>query len=109
MKTQGRHRHATQRDTRPAHHPETPWRPSFAPGEEELTARGITSRNVLGPAMAARIGGPEGLRRLEAASLADAAAGRVTPLVTRFPLAEAAAAHRALETRRTVGKVVLIP
>ncbi|MGK5549323.1 zinc-binding dehydrogenase [Streptomyces sp. URMC 127] len=83
--------------------------PSFTLSEEELAERGITSRNVLGPAMAERIGGPEGLRRLEAAALADAAAGRVTPLVTRFPLAEAAAAHRALETRRTVGKVVLIP
>jgi NADPH2:quinone reductase len=27
----------------------------------------------------------------------------------RYPLAEAAAAHRALEARRTTGKVVLIP
>ncbi|MFC5145640.1 zinc-binding dehydrogenase [Streptomyces aureoversilis] len=83
--------------------------PSFTPSEEELAARSLTSRNVLGPAMMERIGGPEGLRRLEATALADAASGRVTPLVTRFPLAEAAAAHEALETRRTVGKVVLVP
>ncbi|MGW2599857.1 zinc-binding dehydrogenase [Streptomyces klenkii] len=83
--------------------------PSFTVSEAELAERGITSRNVLGPAMLERIGGPEGLRRLEATALADAAAGRVTPLVTRFPLADAAAAHRALETRRTVGKVVLVP
>ncbi|WP_424889716.1 zinc-binding dehydrogenase [Streptomyces sp. XH2] len=83
--------------------------PSFTLGEEELAERGITSRNVLGPAMLERVGGPEGLRRLEATALADAAEGRVTPLVTRFPLTEAAEAHRALETRRTVGKVVLVP
>ncbi|PSJ26658.1 oxidoreductase [Streptosporangium nondiastaticum] len=83
--------------------------PSFTLSEEELAERGITSRNVLGAPMMERVGGPEGMRRLEAAALADAAAGRVTPLVTRFPLAEAAEAHRALETRKTVGKVVLIP
>ncbi|MYW16384.1 zinc-binding dehydrogenase, partial [Streptomyces sp. SID2955] len=35
--------------------------------------------------------------------------GRLRPAVTRFPLAEAAAAHRALERRGTVGKVVLEP
>lgn len=31
------------------------------------------------------------------------------PAVQRYPLAEAAAAHRALETRGTMGKVVLEP
>jgi NADPH2:quinone reductase len=35
--------------------------------------------------------------------------GRWSPLVTRYPLAKAADAHRALENRETVGKVVLIP
>lgn len=74
--------------------------------EEELTARGITSRNVLGPAMIEKGGG---IRALETRALAEAAAGRLRPAVTRFPLAEAAAAHRALETRGTVGKVVLVP
>ncbi|NED87597.1 zinc-binding dehydrogenase, partial [Streptomyces sp. SID11233] len=39
----------------------------------------------------------------------EAAAGRLRPAVQRYPLAEAAAAHRALETRGTTGKVVLIP
>ncbi|MEU3353515.1 zinc-binding dehydrogenase [Streptomyces sp. NPDC037389] len=75
-----------------------------------LAERGITSRSVLGPPMLERFGGGEtGLRRLEELSLAEAAAGRVVPAVQRFPLAEAAAAHRALETRGTIGKVVLVP
>ncbi|MDR6974619.1 NADPH2:quinone reductase [Streptomyces sp. 3330] len=64
------------------------------------------SRSVLGPVMIEKAGG---LRALELRALAEAAAGRLTPAVQRFPLAEAAAAHRALETRGTVGKVVLVP
>ncbi|MGW1074345.1 zinc-binding dehydrogenase [Streptomyces sp. NPDC002537] len=76
---------------------------------DELADRSITSRSVLGQPMLERLGGPEGMHRAQAESLAQAAAGRVTPLVTRFPLEQAAAAHRALETRQTVGKVVLIP
>ncbi|MEX2984706.1 zinc-binding dehydrogenase [Streptomyces sp. C36] len=77
---------------------------------EELAERSITSRGVLGPAMLERFGGGRtGLRRLEEESLAHAAAGHVVPAVQRFPLTEAAAAHRALETRGTIGKVVLVP
>lgn len=67
------------------------------------------SEEVLGPAMLKRAGGPNPLRTLELAALAEAAAGRLTPAVTRFPLRHAAAAHRALESRETVGKVVLEP
>ncbi|GHK02817.1 oxidoreductase [Streptomyces sp. Y2F8-2] len=67
------------------------------------------SEQVLGPAMLRRAGGPDPLRTLEERALAEAAAGRLVPAVQRFPLAEAAAAHRALETRGTVGKVVLEP
>ncbi|MET9391582.1 zinc-binding dehydrogenase [Streptomyces sp. NPDC006624] len=67
------------------------------------------SEEVLGPAMLRRAGGPDPLRTLELRALAEAAAGRLTPAVQRFPLAEAAAAHRALETRGTTGKVVLEP
>ncbi|MER8085826.1 zinc-binding dehydrogenase [Streptomyces sp. NPDC058316] len=74
--------------------------------DEELAERGITSESVLGPVMLAKAGG---LRALETRSLAEAAVGRLRPAVQRFPLAEAAAAHRALETRGTMGKVVLIP
>ncbi|MFD5075503.1 zinc-binding dehydrogenase [Streptomyces sp. NPDC058371] len=67
------------------------------------------SEQVLGPVMLGRAGGPNPVRTLELRALAEAAAGRLTPAVQRFPLAEAAAAHRALETRGTTGKVVLEP
>ncbi|GHD13352.1 oxidoreductase [Streptomyces violarus] len=67
------------------------------------------SEQVLGPAMLGKAGGPDPLRTLELRALTEAAAGRLTPAVQRFPLREAAAAHRALETRGTTGKVVLEP
>jgi NADPH:quinone reductase len=51
---------------------------------------------------------PGSMRALEERSLAAAADGRLVPLLTRFPLADAAAAHAALEGRATVGKVVLL-
>ncbi|MYT32702.1 MULTISPECIES: zinc-binding dehydrogenase [unclassified Streptomyces] len=75
----------------------------------ELAERGITSESVLGAPMLARVGGINPLRTLETAALTEAAAGRLVPTVQRFPLAEAAAAHRALESRGTMGKVVLVP
>lgn len=74
--------------------------------EDELATRSITSESVLGPAMIQRGGS---LRALETRALAEAAAGRLRPAVQRYPLAEAATAHRDLETRGTTGKVVLIP
>jgi NADPH:quinone reductase len=67
------------------------------------------SEQVLGPVMLARVGGPDPVRTLELRALTEAAEGRLVPAVQRFPLAEAAAAHRALETRGTTGKVVLEP
>ncbi|MEU3241929.1 MULTISPECIES: zinc-binding dehydrogenase [unclassified Streptomyces] len=73
-----------------------------------LIVPGVTEQ-VLGPAMLRRAGGPDPLRTLELRALAEAAAGRLTPALTRFPLASAAAAHRALEAGTTVGKVVLEP
>ncbi|WP_406105718.1 zinc-binding dehydrogenase [Streptomyces sp. NBC_01003] len=76
---------------------------------DELTRRGITQEQVLGPPMMRRAGGDNPVRTLELAALKEAEAGRLRPAVTRFPLAEAAAAHRALENRGTIGKVVLIP
>ncbi|MFD8806360.1 zinc-binding dehydrogenase [Streptomyces sp. NPDC059597] len=68
-------------------------------------AEGV-SESVLGPQMLRRAGG---LRALEKRALAEAARGRLRPAVTRLPLSEAAAAHRSLQTRGTVGKVVLEP
>jgi NADPH2:quinone reductase len=56
------------------------------------------------------MGRPGGIQGLAAGALAELAAGRLTPLVhPPYALAEAAAAHRALEGRATIGKVVLVP
>ncbi|MQA13399.1 MAG: zinc-binding dehydrogenase [Pseudonocardiaceae bacterium] len=73
----------------------------------DLFAHGITASAAIGPTLLRR---PGGFRDLEEAALAAAAAGRLIPLVgQRFPLAQAAAAHTAIETRATVGKTVLVP
>jgi NADPH2:quinone reductase len=45
------------------------------------------------------------MRALETAALAR----RWVPATTTFPLADAAGAHVAMESRQTVGKTVLIP
>ncbi|MEV6955756.1 zinc-binding dehydrogenase [Streptomyces sp. NPDC051183] len=75
----------------------------------DLTARGVTTLDVLGPAMLQRVGAPDPLRTLETRALAEAAAGRLRPALQRYPLAEAATAHHDLESRATTGKVVLEP
>lgn len=52
---------------------------------------------------------PERLRALADQALAQAAAGRLRPTIGQtFPLAQAAAAHAAIEARRSVGKTLLI-
>ncbi len=62
--------------------------------------------DVLGPAM---LDVPGGIATLETWALAAAAHGTRVPHVgSVFPLAEAAAAHRALESSATIGKVVLV-
>lgn len=78
----------------------------LALGTEELERRGIRAGFEIGPAV---FGRPGGIRSLETAALAAAARGELTPAVQSFPLADAAAAHAALEGRRTYGKVVLVP
>ncbi|MEV4205400.1 zinc-binding dehydrogenase [Nocardia salmonicida] len=78
-----------------------------APTHVDTAARGITSPSVLGPPMIERAGGD--LRILSERALAAAGTGLFRPALTEFPLAEAAAAHHALESRATTGKVVLVP
>ncbi|MFF8644192.1 zinc-binding dehydrogenase [Streptomyces sp. NPDC015345] len=77
----------------------------------ELSAQDLFDRSLqvtvaLGPRL---LKVPGGLRAAQDRAIAEAAAGRLVPAVTRFPLRDAAAAHRALESRATIGKVVLIP
>ena len=72
----------------------------------DLFARGLTASAAVGARIAQR---PGGLRDLEERALAAAAEGRLVPLVQRFALAEAPAAHEAIEARATVGKTVLVP
>lgn len=52
---------------------------------------------------------PELARDLTAAALAEAAAGRLRPVIgQRFGLAQAAAAHAAIESRAAIGKTLLV-
>ncbi|MEU8259735.1 zinc-binding dehydrogenase [Micromonospora sp. NPDC048999] len=67
---------------------------------ELAAARGIT---LLRPSAA-----PAQLRAFTEQALAEAAAGRLRPLIgQRFPLEKAADAHAAIESRTTVGKTLL--
>ncbi|WP_431917984.1 zinc-binding dehydrogenase [Nonomuraea jabiensis] len=75
-------------------------------GTEALAARGVT---VIGlPQMMAELGPL--MQQLGTAALAEAAAGRLRPVIGQtFPLERAADAHAALEARTTVGKTFLLP
>ena len=70
----------------------------------DLIGRSITAGWSLGPRMTALPGGIPGLA---ARALDRVAAGEWRPLVTTYPLADAARAHADLEGRRALGKVVL--
>jgi NADPH2:quinone reductase len=53
--------------------------------------------------------GPEQARAYAARALAEAAAGRITPVIGQtWPLDRAADAHAAIEARAVVGKTLLI-
>ncbi|WP_420847056.1 zinc-binding dehydrogenase [Nonomuraea basaltis] len=67
----------------------------------ELYERGLSLCAAPGPSMPGR---PGGVRRLEERALAMVTDGTLTPLVQRFALSNAAAAHTALESRNTAGK-----
>jgi len=70
--------------------------------DDEAAERGVTM--VRG----AR-GTPAELRAYTARALAEAAAGRLKPVIgQRFPLERAADAHAAIESRATVGKTLLV-
>jgi NADPH2:quinone reductase len=71
----------------------------------DLFASGVTVTAAIGARMLRH---PEGIRAFAARALHELAAGHLTPLVTTFPLADAAGAHHALEGRATTGKVVLV-
>ena len=75
---------------------------SFAPVTPDLARdRQVTVRAGAG-------GSPEELTELARTALAEAAAGRLRPVVGQeFELAEAARAHAAIEARQTVGKTLL--
>lgn len=72
---------------------------------EDLVSRGISAGWSLGARMQRLPGGIPGLA---ARALARVAAGEWEPLVTAYPLADAARAHEDLEGRRALGKVVLV-
>ena len=73
----------------------------------EQRGRGIEEIVDLGPRIMQR---PGGMRDLEELALGAAGRGEVQPLVGQvFPLADAADAHRAIESRATIGKTVLRP
>jgi NADPH:quinone reductase len=70
---------------------------------QDLINRGLTATWAIGPKLMPK------LRALETAALEEAVSGRWKALITAFPLADGALAHRSLESRSTTGKVVLIP
>ncbi|MFG6195845.1 zinc-binding dehydrogenase [Nonomuraea sp. JJY05] len=80
-------------------------RQDFQPDPQTVTERGLTVTNAL----MLLLSEPHTRPDYEVRALAALADGTLTPAVQTFPLAEAAAAHAALENRRTTGKVVLIP
>ena len=71
----------------------------------DVVGRGLTVGWSLGPRMMALPGGIPGLAER---ALEKVVRGEWRPLVTTYPLADAARAHADLEGRRALGKVVLV-
>ncbi|MEU3458349.1 zinc-binding dehydrogenase [Streptomyces sp. NPDC006733] len=78
----------------------------FAPVDpEEARRREVTVRGIEQAQFA-----PDVAHRLLRSVLAEAAAGRLRPVIGQtFPLERAADAHRAMEAREVVGKTLLLP
>lgn len=72
----------------------------------DLVQRGISAGWSLGPRMMAL---PDGIAGLAFRALQRTVGGRWRPLVSTYPLADAARAHADLEGRCALGKVVLVP
>ncbi|HEX8008190.1 MAG TPA: zinc-binding dehydrogenase [Trebonia sp.] len=71
--------------------------------DNEARTRGITVHGIGQYA-------PADFRRLAAAALAEAAAGRIRPVIGQtFPLERASDAHAAMEARATIAKTLLVP
>jgi NADPH2:quinone reductase len=73
--------------------------------ETDILGRGLTVSAAFGPRIAMRR--PGGVREFEREALALAASGRIVAEVHRLPMTEIVQAHRLLEARETIGKLVL--
>lgn len=73
--------------------------------ESDILGRGLTVSAAFGPRIAMRR--PGGVRDFEREALALAASGRIVATVQRLAMPEIVAAHRLLEARETIGKLVL--
>ncbi|MCX2928522.1 zinc-binding dehydrogenase [Streptomyces sp. NEAU-W12] len=79
-------------------------REEFRPGEAELKERGVHFTDALALLLEGQNAPAD-----EARALTAAADGSLVPAFQTFPLSQAAAAHAALRTRATTGKVALVP
>jgi NADPH2:quinone reductase len=74
---------------------------------DDLYRLGITAAAAIGARILQR---PGGLTGLETRAIQAAAQGNLQPVIgQRYPLATAAAAHTAIESRSTIGKTILRP